>query len=306
MSKSKAKIDVHQHITNYVIDALESVESGSWELPWHRVDAGQPTNVASKNAYNGMNVITLWISCHVNDFQHSLWGTYNQWKKLGAQVRKGQKGTPVVYYREFKVEKEDDNGKKYEDTIPIISYSTVFNVDQVDDYEMPASNNIPLSAIERQQLAEEFIAAQNAQIDFGGGRAYFRPSEDRIQMPLPEHFKDTKAASATENYYSTLLHELVHWTGHSSRLDRLKGQDREAYAFEELVAELGSAFLCSELQITPTVREDHIQYLKSWLGALKQDKKFIFRASRLAADASKFMHKNYEQTQSTHLQQKTV
>jgi len=215
--------------------------------------------------------------------------TFKQAKELGGHVREGEKGSPVVYASSFKKREETEAGEEIEAEIPFLKEYTVFNACQVEGlperfYELPEQ---PKEQLERIEQADAFFAATGADIRTGGNKAYYAIGEDFIRMPPFECFVDA------ESHAATLAHELTHWTRHKSRLGREFGQKRfgdEGYAMEELVAELGSAFLCADLSITPEVRGDHAGYIASWLKVLKEDKRAIFTAASYASKALDFLH----------------
>jgi len=211
--------------------------------------------------------------------------------QLGAQVRKGEKSSPVVFWKISDKEEQDDAEDGAEDGRRSRVFArgyAVFNAAQVDGYEAPALPVLPEA--ERIGHAEAFFATTGIDVRHGGNRAYYRPSEDRVQMPPFEAFRDAVA------YYATLAHEATHATGHPSRCARdLKGRfGEEAYAAEELVAELGAAFLCSDLTLTPEPRPDHAAYVASWLKVLRGDKRAIFTAAAKAQGAADWMRARQE------------
>ena len=218
------------------------------------------------------------------------WATYRQWRELEAQVRKGERASLIVFWKELEREVEDEEtGERERKKTLFARASWVFNADQVDGWAPPAAPERNLvQALDR---AEAFTAATRADIRHGGDRAYYRRSSDHVQIPDRERFTGSATSTPTETYYATLLHELTHWTGHESRLDRdLSGRfGNEAYAMEELVAELGAAFLCADLSITNTPRPDHAAYIGNWLEVLKQDKRAIFTAARKASQAADYL-----------------
>ena len=292
MAKSP-KFDVHQAVTDQIIAAIEA-GAGDWQMPWHAAGQGlnRPVNIDSGNFYQGINIISLWASAQMRGYCTGTWGTYRQWQKHGCQVRKGEKASLIVFYKELEVDRDDhDAGDGETDKIRFARASWVFNADQVDGYEQPPLPQAehPAECIE---AAERFVAATGATIEHGGSLACYYPSSDCIQMPGRERFLGSSTSSATETYYATLLHELTHWTGHRSRCDRDFAErfKRDAYAMEELVAELGAAFLCTELAITSELRPDHAQYIDHWLRVLKADKKAIFTASSHASQAAGYLH----------------
>ena len=257
---------IAQSIKDNVIKSLESGVA-PWVKPWnsHGVDA--PYNPISKRYYNGINFIQLSM---MPGSTHN-WVTYKQAQSVGAQVRKGSKGVPVIYFSPLEVQDQVTNEIK---KIPMLKTYTVFNADQVDGLELPA----PAERNMNESIAscEAFIKAQRAEFKFGGNRAFYVPSLDYIQLPELDQFK------SSADYYATALHELSHWTGHESRLDRKISNKfgNEAYAFEELVAELGSAMLCAHNKIDGQLQ--HASYIASWLKVLNDDPKNILKASALA------------------------
>jgi antirestriction protein ArdC len=214
--------------------------------------------------------------------------TYKQAQEIGGQVRKGEKGSLVVYANAFTRTETNEKGEDTEREIPFMKGYTVFNVEQVDalpaHYYAQALNPLPLE--KRIESADRFMTATGAAINHGGNSAFYSPARDMVQMPPFATFRDA------ESYYATALHELTHWTSHKSRLDRSFNAKRfgdHGYAREELVAELGAAFLCADLGITPEVRDDHAAYLGHWLSVLKEDKRAIFSAAAHAQRAADFL-----------------
>ena len=283
MKKTYTKKDAHQEITDKVIAMIEAA-SDDWSKPWltSSLSNGMPTNIASKKPYRGINVAMLMMT----DFTSNLWGTYKQWGDKGFQVQKGSKGTMVVLWKPMAKDiKDPATGDTEKKEWMMLRTFTVFNADQTD-YEEPAVDGEErvFNAIEN---AEEYVQNTGVELFHGGDRAFYVPSRDIVQMPTKTDFHDE------EGYYATLLHELTHWTGHKSRADRSKGMQgrfgTEAYAAEELVAELGAAILCATLGITQEPREDHAKYLKSWLKVLKSDKKAIFTAASKAQQAVDYL-----------------
>lgn len=214
--------------------------------------------------------------------------TYKQAETLGAHVRKGERGSLVVFADRYTKTESNDQGEDVERSIPFMKAYTVFNVEQIEglptQYQpTPAPDVAPLPLIES---AESFFAGTGAVFRHGGNQAYYVPSADVIQLPPPEAFRDA------ESYAATKAHELTHWTGHQDRMAREFGKrfGDKAYAFEELVAELGSAFLCADLDVTPETRDDHASYLAHWLDVLKSDKRAIFTAAAHAQRAADYLH----------------
>lgn len=286
------KLDVHQAVTDQIIAAIEAgVET--WQMPWHRSGEGlnRPTNIDTGNAYRGVNVVALWASAQMRGFSTGIWGTYRQWSNRECQVRRGEKASLIVFYKELDIEREaTESGESSTDTVLFARASWVFNADQVEGYQ-PEQPAVASSPVENIDAADHFIRGTGANIRHGGTRAFYRHSDDFIQMPERECFLGSATSSPTEAYYATLLHELTHWTGHDKRCDRKFGErfGNDAYAMEELVAELGAAFLCTDVGISAELRPDHAQYIDHWLKVLKADKKAIFTAASQAAKAADFL-----------------
>ena len=283
------RFDIHQHITDKIIAAIER-GAGEFRLPWHR-SAGnimRPVNIASKKAYRGVNVLALWATADEKGYSSGVWGTYKQWSQAGAQVRKGEKSAYVVFYKEITVAADDATATR---PIPVFSPARRPCSPPSRSTAGRRSYRRPATVITPIEQAEAFVAATGASITHGGSRAFYRPSTDSIQLPPREAFIGTATSSPAESYYSTLLHELTHWTGHETRCNRQLGKrfGDDAYAMEELVAELGAAFLCADLRITDEPRADHAQYLDHWLTVMKADKKAIFTAASKASEAATFL-----------------
>ena len=274
-----SKQSIAQTITDNVIKALEA-GTPPWVKPWHNRGVDAPYNPVAKRYYNGINFVQLSMMPASTDY----WVTYKQAQSVGAQVRKGSVGVPVVYFSPLEItDKVTDEVKK----IPMLKHYTVFNADQVDGLELPAPAERNMNEVI--QSCEEFITAQRARIQFGGNRAFYVPSQDYIQLPALDQFK------SSTDYYATMLHELSHWTGHESRLNRKINNKfgNEAYAFEELVAELGSAMLCAHNKIDGQLQ--HASYIADWLKVLNDDPKNILKAGALAQKILDYTTKSINQ-----------
>jgi len=283
--------DVYQTVTDQIVEAIET-GAGDWQMPWHRAGEGlnRPVNIDTGNAYRGINIVALWAAGHVRGFTSGTWGTYRQWQKAGAQVRKGEKASTVVFYKEFEVEDTDAQpGETTLETRRMARASSVFNADQVDGYDVYLPE--PKDPVQAVAEADAFVANTQAVVRHGGARAYYNHGTDYIRMPDKDRFLGSETSSATESYYGTLLHELVHWTSIKKRCDREFGKrfGDDAYAIEELVAELGAAFLCADLGIAAEPRPDHAAYIEHWLKVLKADNRAIFAAASKAAQATDFL-----------------
>lgn len=283
--------DVYTRVTERIINDLEQGVR-PWMKPWNAEHAaGRITRPLRHNGtpYRGMNVLLLWGEAVTKGYAAPIWMTYKQAQELGAFVRKGEHGALVVYANTITKTETDDSGQDTEREIPFLKGYTVFNVEQVDGlpahyYAQPLS---PLPMSERIEAADSFITATDVTIRHGGNSAHYSPATDTVQMPPFEAFRDK------ESYYATALHELTHWTKAEKRLNRSFGRQRfgdEGYAREELVAELGAAFLCADLGITPEVRDDHAAYLNHWLAILKEDKRAIFSAAAHAQRAADYLN----------------
>jgi antirestriction protein ArdC len=286
------RFDIHEHITDKIVSAIER-GAGEFRLPWHRTAGNiiRPVNIASKKAYRGVNIVVLWAYAEEFGYSSGTWGTYKQWAEAGAQVRQGEKAAFVVFYKELAFAADPETGDAEPATRLFARATPVFAAEQVDGFMPSTIAAPPITVTTPIEQAEAFVAATGASIHHGGGRAYYRPSTDSIHLPPREAFIGTKTSTPAESYFSTLCHELCHWTSHETRCHRQLGNrfGDQAYAIEELVAELGAAFVCADLRITDEPRADHAQYLASWLAVLKADKKAIFAAAARATEAAAFL-----------------
>ena len=285
------KIDVYQDVTNRIIEALEKGLDGKFELPWHGVSQ-IPENAHTGKRYKGVNVPLLWVYQLTEGYQSGIWATYKQWQDQGAQVRKGEKSAHIVFWKMIEQEPTQDNEEQ--SMRMFAKWSRVFNADQVEGFN--ADDDFIPSDIGAIGAADALIDASGADIRHDEIKAFYSPSGDFINMPPIERFKETSDSTASENYYSTIFHELTHWTGAKHRLDRLPSEkfSKSDYAFEELVAELGAAMSCASTGVTALPRADHAKYIACWLKALQDDKKFIFSASSHAQKAVDYLYGNLE------------
>ncbi|MEZ0018211.1 ArdC family protein [Sinorhizobium fredii] len=291
-SKTESRQDIYSRITDQIIGSLEKGVK-PWTQPWNAGHAAGPVTRPLRfngEAYSGINILSLWASAMELGFAAPIWMTFRQALELGGHVRKGEKGSPVVYANSIvKTEIDEKTGGEADVTIPFMKGYTVFNVEQIESlpghyYALRVSSRNP---DERLTHAEAFFAAVGARILNGGNAAYYRPASDHIQMPPFEAFFNA------QSYYATLAHESVHWTRHPSRLDRSFEHHRygdAGYAKEELVAELGAAFLCADLELALEDRNDHAAYIAAWLQVLREDKRAIFAAAAHAQRAVDFLH----------------
>jgi len=282
--------EIVKHVTEHLIKQMECDDGGKWLKGW--------TNKAFQNVdghnYSGMNL--FWLSMIAEGFlgepkERKVYGTYLQWKNKGCQVKKGSKSVqllkPIIGSKDVEVETPTGT----ETATRHYKFFSTFNVFNIEDVEGDVSrwdnvdNPQQKSEVEVSQVAESYVKNTGAIIKhIDGGNAYYVPSHDEIFMPDKTNFISTKNASATDGYYGTLFHELTHWTGDAGRCNRnLSGwKGSTGYAFEELVAEMGSAFLCNQLGISATPRVDHAKYLKSWIRCLKDKPTALMNASGLA------------------------
>lgn len=282
------RASLYQEITDRIIRELEQGRL-PWAQPWGAVKAplGLPKNAATGRAYSGINILILWCAVEERGFTGQNWLTFRQALKVGAHVKKGERGTTLVYADRFIPHRERERAAADGDrpeAIPFLKRFTVFNADQIEDLPadlaptpQPIADNLILPQ------AEALFRATGADIRIGGNRAFYVPSADYIQVPPPSSFFETI------NFHRTVCHELGHWSGARHRLDRdLSGNfGSSSYAREELVAEMCGAFVCAALAIVPTVR--HADYLGAWLEVLREDNRAIIRAASAASKAADYL-----------------
>jgi antirestriction protein ArdC len=285
------KQDIYTRITNQIVSHLEKGVR-PWVRPWNAEHAaGRITRPLRHNGkpYGGINVLSLWASAMAQNFAAPIWMTFKQASELDAHIRKGEKGSLVVYADSItRKETDEKTGDEIELEIPFLKGYTVFNVEQIEGlpevyYAKAAPTLDPVARIEH---AEKFFASLGTTIRHGGNRAFYSIAADAIQMPPFESFQDA------DSYYATLAHECTHWTGSKTRLNRDFGEHRfgsEGYAVEELVAELAAAFLCADLELALEPREDHASYIATWLKVLAADHRAVFTAAAHAQRAAEFI-----------------
>jgi antirestriction protein ArdC len=292
MTATTERQDVYTRIT---ADLVAKLEAGvrPWHQPWNAAHAAGGVSRPLRNngqPYQGINILVLWVTAMDKGYSCPLWLTFNQAKEAGGFVRKGEKGTTVVYANTFEKTETDDDGTETTERIPFLKAYTVFNAQQVEGLpgHYYARAEAPKNLAERLDRVEAFFAATAADTRHGGDRAYYSPSADYIQMPPYDSFQ------SRESYYATRAHESIHWTKHERRLARSFESKRfgdHGYAVEELVAEMGAAFLCADLGITPEVMPEHASYLQAWLKVMKADKRAIFTAASHASKAAEYLHR---------------
>lgn len=285
MKKLNKTDDLKQEITNKIINLMKKNKDG-WIKCWVEEEKLKlPINSITNKYYTGINIIKLWLA----QKNTNKWATYKQWKENGNQVKKGEKGTNILRY--IQIEKDSEN-EEY-GVIPIMKVFSVFNADQLKGYE--ATKNQGNGETFNHSKADKFIINTKAKIKFNDDKnAYYSEIQDFINMPKMQDFINTKDSKASESYYGTIFHELIHWTGHKKRLNRKNfdiNNNKNSYAYEELIAELGSCFLCIYLKTEPIIRKDHAKYLNSWIKILKNDTKIIFKAAAEAGKAFDYLLK---------------
>ena len=287
--------ELYERIANQIV-----AQMSEGVLPWHRPWAVNPNARVSKplreNAvpYQGINVLILWSAAIDKGYASPFWMTYRQAQSIGAQVRKGERATHIVFAKTAKKTETDEYGDETEVLLPVRRVYAVFNADQIDGLPEKYTPEIPdVNPDERDAACQAWIDSLGVEIRYGGQRAFYAPGPDRIQMPPFETFE------SSQTFHSTLLHELTHSTGHRDRLDRLRGRlDEKARAREELVAELGSAFLCADMGIASAPRADHASYIASWLELLTDEPRAVFDAATQAQHAVEFLHELHERNTS--------
>jgi len=290
MAKGIQRDNLYREITDKIIAELEQ-GLVPWVQPWtggsQLCPFGLPTNGLTRRSYSGINILLLWAALEERGFASPYWVTFKQCIAMGGSVRKGKKGTHVYFADKFVPEKEKARAEQDGDEPSSVSFLkryTVFNSDQCEG--LPKGLIAPPVVRPERELvpeAEALIGATGADFRIGGDQAFYVPSEDFIRIPHQTSYTDQI------NYYRTAFHELGHWTGHKSRLDRnlTTKFGTQDYGREELVAELATAFVCASLGIVPTVR--HADYMGNWLEVLKEDSKAIVRAASLASKACDFI-----------------
>jgi antirestriction protein ArdC len=276
--------DLYAEVTNQIIAMLDK-----GVVPWRspilgRQTAGLPQNLESTKPYRGVNVFLLALTAWSKGYGSSFWLTFNQAKAKGGTVRKGEKSSMVVFWKQYETTDTDTGDAK---KIPVLRYYNVFNVEQCDGIAAPDAPSFQPTDFKPVEEAEKMVKgyADAPAIEHGGQQAFYRPGTDTVRLPEPARF------ASSEEYYSTLFHELAHSTGHSKRLDRKLDTEPKPfgsadYGKEELIAEMAAAFLCGHAGIKPAVIENQAAYLQGWLKQLKQDKKLVIAAAGAAQKAA--------------------
>lgn len=275
--------DSYNRVIATILAQLATADSATWVCPWHWARGGLPRNALTGRTYRGINTLALWCGAQAQGYADARWATYRQWAELGAQVRRGEQGTPVLFYRDLPPETahatRDDDAKAPRF---VARASTVFNAAQADG--APALPALPTMPIVPTPTFDRFVANTGAVVRTGSAACYV-PSRDEIHMP------DRAVFRSAEGYCGTLAHELVHWTGVSHRLDRQLTTrfGSRAYAAEELVAELGAAFILAGLHLASEPHPNHAAYMAGWLPLLRDDPRALVTATSLASKAAQFL-----------------
>ncbi len=276
--------DLYQEITDQIVRMLDN-----GVVPWRnpilgRGTAGHPMNLESGKAYRGVNVFLLAVKAFAHGYESSYWLTFNQAKNRGGSVRKGEKSTMVVFWKQHAITDEKTGKPK---TIPVLRYFNVFNVAQCEGINPPDAKLFQPIDFKPLEAAEAIVKtyADPPTIEHGGNQAFYRPAVDLVRVPEPTRY------TSGEEYYSVLFHELAHSTGHSKRLDRKldtapKPFGSSDYGREELVAEMASAFLCGHAGINPSVIDNQASYIAGWLKTIRSDKRLVIVAAGAAQRAS--------------------
>lgn len=290
--KNAAKPDLYQTVTDRIVAALEA-GTKPWSKPWAGGASGAQRR-SNGAPYRGINQLLLTLTSSHDGYASPYWLTFKQAIDLGGNVRKGEKSTEIVFYKPLTVkDKHAPAGEDRDVTIPLLRSYRVFNADQCDGLPerfRPAAIEI-VAGKQRDEEAERALRSSGATIREGGGQAFYSPGSDVVQMPPFDAFE------TVGGFLATLAHELIHWTGHKSRLDRLSyhgGFGSQTYAREELVAEIGAAFTCARLGVAGEHHDNHAAYVASWLKTLRDDKRAIFVAAAKAQTACDLVLANAE------------
>jgi antirestriction protein ArdC len=286
--------EIRQTVTNAIIDILRDGKLPPWRRPW-RVDGDYSphANFLSKRPYTGVNALLLPLASIRHGFSSRWWGTFNQWKERGGSVkprpkniRPGHWGTTIVFCRPITKQKTDDTGEETTESFQMLKTFTVFNADQVEGVviQKPSAESVAESdTVSRFERADEIIEAAGFDIRYGGNKAFYSPSLDRIHVPDRGRF-------TLPEFYETVFHEMVHATEHPTRLNWDRKLPGNTYALGELIAELGGCFIATEAGLpTHQTLPNHAAYLKDWLTALENDERFIFRAASQAQKAADYI-----------------
>jgi antirestriction protein ArdC len=284
-----------EEVVEYMIEKIEA-GTGDFIIPWKNFVSGIPNNFVTGKTYRGFNILSLWVAADKNGYASNSWMTFNQIKAAGGKLRKGAKSAPIFFFKPLQKTEEMENIKTgeleaVETTIPFWKNYLVFNLDDVEGIEKPEPVEIFTNDIERIESIETMI--ENLGVDLRTGiksKPFFHLIEDYISLPSIETF------TATHSYYAVMLHELTHWTGHENRINRIefKRFGDPKYAFEELIAELGAAFLCSHFGID-IEKNQHPEYLDGWIHAMKETPAILWNAASKSQEAADWIFEHIGQ-----------
>ena len=283
---------IYETITAKILAAIEA-DPCDPIMPWQRGGTRPvlPTNALTGQAYRGVNILSLWVTALERGYSSGEWATLRQWNERGATVRKGEKASPIVFFKEIAVDAESEVDEREAETKRrrFARGYWAFAAEQVDGYE--AATVLPPNPIARIAAADAYVAAAGASVIVGGTQACYRPSTDTIHMPDEARFFDTDGRTRAEGFAAVEFHELVHWAGAAHRLDRQLGKrfGDDRYSAEEIIAETGSAFLCARVGIAPEPHPDHARYIHHWLKVMKADSRAIFTAAAKAQEAVTYL-----------------
>ncbi len=288
-SSAKSRSNIYETITAKILAAIESNPDDP-VLPWQRggFNPTLPINATTQAAYRGINILSLWVSALERGYESGEWATLKQWNAIGAHVRKGERASPIVFYREFEVKGDNaaDAGSDGETELRRMARGYwVFAAEQVDGYT-PATA-LPPNPIERIAAAEAYFDATGAKVTVGGTQACYRPSTDTIHMPDEARFLGKDGRTRTDAWYRVLSHETAHYTSAPSRCNRQLGKrfGDDQYAMEECIAETAACFICARLGISGEPHPDHARYIHHWIKVMKADARAIFAAAAKAQEA---------------------
>ena len=287
-----SRTSIYETITAKLLAAV-AADPGNPIMPWQLGGTRPvlPTNAVTSQAYRGVNILSLWISALERGYDSGEWATLRQWNEKGATVRKGEKASPIVFYKEITVASDarGDDGEDETAQRRLARGYWVFAAEQVDGYQ-PLIALAP-DPIARIAAAETYFQATGARIVVGGAQACYRPSSDSIHMPDEARFVDGDGRTRTEAWYAVLGHETTHWAGAPHRLNRAFGKrfGDKAYCFEEACAEIGAAFLCARLGIASEPHPDHARYIHHWLKVMQEEPRAIFAAADKAQEAVTYL-----------------
>ena len=289
---AKSRPNIYETITAKILAAIEA-SPGDPVLPWQRGGFNPviPTNAATGNDYRGVNILSLWVTALERGYDSGVFATYKQWSALGAQVRKGESATPIVFYRELEKVKDSADAADPDafETIRMARGYWVFAAEQVDGYALPSA--LPANPIERIAAAEAYFAATGARVIVGGSQAFYRPSTDTIHMPDEARFLGDDGKTRTEAWYRVLGHETAHYTSAPGRCNRQLGKrfGDDQYAMEECIAETAACFICARLGISGEPHPDHARYIQHWVRVMAADCRAIFAAAAKAQEAVAYL-----------------